>query len=127
MGKFDKVPTRKKVFKARHLEPGDFALNYILLPIGYGYNTEWISAKKGDSIRLHDGGTYKILCVRSVKVRGGLAELLSRVRYGISIAGCMQRWRDNAKLEGHSRDVISDSECLWVIYEKDEQRQPISD
>lgn len=127
MPKFDKVPSRKKVFKARHLEPGDFQLGYILLPVGYSYNSEWLLAKKGDIIQFHDGGSYRILCVRIVKVRGGLADMLSRIRYGITIMGCISRWKDNAKLEGHSRSAIDETECLWVIYEKEDERRALSD
>ena len=118
MPKLDSIPRKARVFKANHLEPGDFQMNYILLPIGFAYNSEWVSAKSGDKIRLFDGGTYRISYVRVIKVKGGLAEILSRMRYGISISGCIKRWKDNAKLEGNSRDAVSSSECLWVVYEK---------
>ena len=123
MVKFDSIPTRRKTFKAKHSEPGDFRLDYILLPIGYSYNSEWITAKKGDKIRLHNGGTYVIQFVRIVKVKGGLADILSRMRYGITIAGCIQRWKINAKLEGHTSDAVSSDECLWVVYEKDSEEE----
>lgn len=119
MPKFDSVPIKKKVFKAKHLEPGEFQLGYILLPIGYSYNSEWAKAKKGDIIRFHDGGSYKIRNIRYVKVRGGLADLLSRIRYGVSIDGCIQRWKANAKLEGNASWAVSNEECLWVVYEKE--------
>lgn len=119
MRKFDKVPAKKKVYKAMHLDPGEFCMNYILLPVGYSYNSEWLSAKKGDKIRMHDGAEYRIFCVRLIKVRGGLADILSRMRYGITIAGCFQRWKMNARLGGNASSAISTDECLWVIYEKD--------
>lgn len=122
MPKFDNIPKKKSVFKANHLEPGGFQMDFILLPIGYSYNSEWIKARRGDTLRFHDGGEYRIHSVRMVKVKGGLADLLSRIRYGISIDGCIQRWRDNAKLEGNSRNAVSGDECLWVIYEKAEVR-----
>ena len=118
VARFDNPPIKKKTFKVKHAEPGDFCMDYILLPIGYSYNSEWVSAKKGDRIRLHDGGIYTIYCVRMVKVKGGLADMLSRLRYGITIAGCIQRWKMNAKLEGHTSDAVSSEECLWVMYEK---------
>jgi len=123
MPKFDSIPTRKKVYKASHLEPGEFQMGYILLPVGYSYNADWMNAKKGDFIRLHDGGMYRIHCIRMVKVHGGLADLLSRIRYGISIAGCIQRWKANARLEGHKSAAVSSDECLWVIYEKAEPEE----
>ena len=119
MSKFDKVPVKKKIFKAQHLEPGAFFMDYILLPIGFAYNAEWMKAKKGDRLRFHDGGLYRIRSVRIVKVHGGLADILSRMRYGITIRGCMQRWKMNAKLEGHTSKAVSEDECLWVVYEKE--------
>lgn len=127
MPKFDKVPSKKRVFKAKHLEPGDFQMGYILLPMGYSYNSEWLFAKKGDIIQFHDGGSYRILCVRAVKVRGGLADVLSRIRYGISISGCIRRWKANAKLEGHTSDAVGETECLFVVYEKEDERRALSD
>ena len=120
MKKFDKLPTRKKVFRANHLGPGDFALDYILLPIGYSYNSDWLRAKRGDFIRMHDGMDHKLFCVRIIKVRGGLADLLCRMRYGITFRGCMQRWKRNVQLEGHATTAISEDECLWIVYEKGE-------
>lgn len=119
MPKFEGIPSKKRIIKAKHLEPGEFQMDYILLPIGYSYNSEWVTAKKGDTIRMHDGTEHVIYCVRLVKVRGGLAEILSRLRYGISIRGCIQRWKDNARLEGNSGNAVSSDECLWIVYEKD--------
>ena len=121
MPKLDNMPSRGRVFRANHLDPGDFQMDYILLPVGYSYNCDWITAKRGDKVRLFDGGLHKIHCVRVIKVRGGLADTLSRIRYGITIAGCIQRWKDNAKLEGHTRNAVSDTECLWVVYEKEQE------
>lgn len=121
MSKFDRVPSRKKVYKVMHFEPLDYQKDFILLPIGYSYNSEWRGAKKGDYIRFHDGGTYRIFSVRIVKAHGGLADLLSRIRYGITFAGCVQSWKMNARLEGHSGSAVSNSECLWIVYEKESE------
>lgn len=120
MPRFEETPSKKRVLRAKHLEPGEFQLDYILLPIGYAYNSEWVTAKKGEKVSFFDGGTYRIYAVRRVRVKGGLAEVLSRMRYGISIAGCIQRWKDNARMEGHAPAAVSSEECLWVIYEKAE-------
>lgn len=120
MAKFETEPKRKKSFNAQHSEPGRFMLDYILLPIGYVYNNEWLGAKKGDRIRLFNGGIYKIYSVRKISTRGA-ADILSRMRYGITIKGCITRWKQNARLEGHSGSAVSETECLWVVYEKNEQ------
>lgn len=121
MVKFETEPKKNRVFKAQHSENGGFVLDYILLPIGYVYNKEWLEAKRGDSIRLFNGGTYKIYAVRKIALARGAADILSRMRYGISIKGCLARWKQNARLEGHAASAVSERECLWVIYEKNEE------
>jgi len=116
MSIFEQEKRRKKTFKVNHAEPGDFRMGYILLPFGYSYNSEWSGAKKGDVIKLWGGGEYPIYAVRKIKMSSPEADILSRIRYGITIKGILQRWRSNAKMEGHGSRVVSDEECLWVIY-----------
>ena len=45
-----------------------------------------------------------------------LTDILCRMRYGISLKGAMVRWKTNVRLEGNSSKVISDEECLMVVY-----------
>ena len=106
-----------KTFKVKHAEPGDFKKGYILLPVGYNYNSEWMSAKKGDLLKLWDGGLYPIFAVRRINLSKPEADILCRMRYGIPIKRCIDVWKKNARLEGHSPNAISTEECLWIIYD----------
>lgn len=111
---------KQRTFRVKHDRPGDFHLGYILLPIGFAYNAEWREAKKGDILRLWDGSEYTIFAVRRVDLRKPNADILCRMRYGITIKRAIQIWQTNAKLEGHGAKAISLDECLWIIYDTDE-------
>lgn len=110
---------KPKIFRAKHSEPGDFRLGYILLPCGYAYNADYSNAKKGDILRLFNGGDYRIFSVKKLKISSIECDILCRMRYGITIKGALSRWQMNAKLEGHGMRAVSEDECLWVVYEPD--------
>lgn len=112
---------QKKIFRVSHQTPGDFRLDYILLPFGYSYNADIAKAKQGDTVRFVDGKDVKIVAVRKVRINTIGADILCRMRYDISIKGALMRWQSNAKIEGHGAKAVSTEECLWVIYEKDEK------
>jgi hypothetical protein len=95
-------------------------MGYILLPVGYSYNQDIASAKKGDVLIFFDGGSYTIDCVRRIDSTKPEADLLCRIRYGIPMKAAKMRWRDNLRLEGHGPKAISENECLWVVYQLDE-------
>lgn len=117
MAKFETTSRRKKTFKVKHMEPKDFRLDYILLPIGFGYNEEYLDAQRGDKMRFFDGRTVVLEAIKKISLKGPIADLLCRMRYGITLKGAIMRWQDNARLEGHSGAIISLDECLWVVYE----------
>lgn len=110
---------KPKTFKLKHAEPGDFRLDYILLPVGYGYNSEFKNAKRGDMIRFFGGGVYPIVSVKKIKLGRGGAELLCQMRYGVSLRAAKERWKMNARLEGHGAKALSEDECLWIVYDKE--------
>ena len=111
------MSAKTKILRARHSEPGPIHLNYILLPVGFSYNNDFAKAKKGDTIRIFDGDDYPIYAVRKVKIKSPTADILSRMRYGITIKRALDIWKSNARLEGHGSKAISEDECLWVIYD----------
>lgn len=118
-----RYPTKKrqkKTFKVAHMNPGPLHMDFIVLPVGYSYNADIASAKKGDVLRLFDGGEHTIECVRRISTSTPIADILCRIRYGITLHGAMIRWRMNARLEGHGEKAISDEECLLVVYKIDE-------
>ncbi len=116
----EQVRRKSKTIKVKHYEPGVFRLDYILLPVGYSYNVAISEAKMGDKVRFFNGGLYPILAVRRLDLRNPNTELLCKMRYGITLKAAMQRWQMNAKLEGHGAKAVSEDECLWVIFDKDE-------
>lgn len=114
------MPSRiPKKIRLTHSEPGDIRLGFILLPVGYAYNTEIANAKKDDIIRFIDGGDYKVFNVQKLKMKSPVTKMLCLIRYGITLDGALMRWRNNARLEGHGINVVSDEECLLVTYETD--------
>ena len=121
MAIFETTSRLQKTFKTNHAEPGDFHLDYILLPIGYAYNAEWGRAKKGDYVKLWDGGRYKIFSVRKLQLNKPIADILSRMRYGITIKRALQKWQMNALMEGNGKNAVSKDECLWVIFERNDE------
>lgn len=114
---------KRKTFKVKHTKPGDFHLGYILLPVGYSYNAEWRNAKKGDILRMWSGEAYPIFSVRRLDLRKSAADILCRMRYGITIKRILQIWQGNAKMEGHGAKAVSTEECLWVIYDEQDTVQ----
>lgn len=102
------------------MDPGVFHLDFILLPVGYSYNSEIADAKRGDVLRLADGGSHTIEFVKRIPLNKSFADMLCRIRYGITLKGAVSRWKMNARLEGHSEKAISLDECLWVVFKLDE-------
>ncbi len=111
---------QKKTFKVAHMDPGQFHLDFILLPVGYSYNADLAAAKKGDVMRLADGGEYTIEFVKLIPLNKSFADMLCRIRYGITLVGAMSRWKMNARMEGHSEMAVSQDECLWVVFTPNE-------
>jgi len=108
---------QKKILRISHRTPENFYLGYVLLPFGYSYNNDIAKAKQGDTLRFVDGNDFTIFTVRKIKIGSPEADILCRLRYGITIKGALMRWQSNAKLEGHGAKVVSTEECLWVIFE----------
>jgi hypothetical protein len=121
MANLEKISRVPKVFRTNHAQVGGFSMDYMLLPIGFRYNDEWLKAKAGDKLYLTTGGEHIIRYVRKLPMKSTFTDILCRVRYGMTLAGVLQRWQLNASLEGHGKQCISTDECLWVVYEKDEE------
>lgn len=118
--KYLSISRQKKKFKVAHSESGDFRLDYILLPMGYSYNTDIAAAKQGDTLQLFDGGEYPIVAIRKLNMKSHNTDLLCRMRYGIPLKAALMRWQMNAKLEGHGLNAVSKDECLWVVFDRNE-------
>lgn len=109
---------KRKKLRVRHEEPKDWFLDFILLPFGYSYNTEIADAKKGDILSFFDGGDYPVVTVRRLKLSNPMTDVMSRMRYGITVKKALQIWKRNAMLEGCGASAVSEEECLFVVFDK---------
>jgi len=102
-----------------HEEPGEFYLDYILLPYGeyYSKTKDFLDAKTGDTLRFFNGPEYEIESVTLIP-QDKMCDLLCRMRYGISWKVAFEKWRSYAILEGNGKRVLSTKECLFVVYGK---------
>lgn len=108
----------KRIFKPAHSDPGDFFLDYILLPYGAFYKTaEFLSAKKGDIIRLFNGGEFAVESTSLVEGER-LCEQLCRVRYGIGWRTAFRRWLSYARMEGNGKDILSPDKCIMIVFNR---------
>lgn len=102
-------------------------MDYILLPFGYAYNKEWAGAKRGDIIRFYDGADRRIFAVRKLKMSSPTVDILARMRYGLTIKGCLSRWKTNAILEGNMGRAVSPDTCLMVAFEMIKEEEETED
>lgn len=110
---------KRKVFKPSHEEPKGFAKDYILLPYGVFYKTaEFLSAKPGDILRFFNGGEFPIYGVALIEGERE-CELLCRVRYGIKWQAAFERWLSYARMEGHSKSILSPDKCIMIVFDRD--------
>lgn len=111
--------TRKKVFKPAHDEPGPFYLDYILLPYGefYDKTKRFVTAKKGDILRFHNGPQYEIDSV-SLIPQDKQCDILCRMRYNMAFDKVFEIWRRYALMEGYGKQILSTEECIFIVFKK---------
>ena len=111
---------KKRIFKPQHEEPKEFYLDYILLPYGIFYDRTkvFLDAKKGDILRFFNGPERVIESVTLIKC-DAICDILCRMRYGISWAAALARWKRYAIIEGNGKDIFSEEECIFVVFRKD--------
>ena len=117
----NKKTNRRISLKAFHDTPGDFHADYILLPLGYSYNREFLSAKKGSLIKFGDGKVYQILSVGVLSMKNASTEGDCFMRYGITLRKWLQLWRNIVFAQGYGRNAVSDEECLKIHYVEEEE------
>ena len=107
-----------KIFKPAHEEPGNFRLNYILLPYGefYQKTKEFLEARSGDTLRFYNGPDVRIESVMLIAC-DKTCDFLCRMRYGITWDKAFAKWLSYARLEGHGKDILSRTKCILVVYE----------
>ena len=110
---------KSKYHKVFHDTPRDFHADYILLPLGYSYNREFLSVSEGTLLRFGDGKVYTFLRAGVLSLRNAATEGLCFARYGITLKKAMRIWRTNALAQGYGINAVSDEECLIIIFDRD--------
>ena len=108
---------RKRIHRPEHTEPGPFRLNFILLPYGefYKKSQDILTAKRGDVLRIYEGGDYEIDGVFHI-TDSVLCDTLCRMRYGTPWSVAYDIWKSYARAEGYGKDALSERECIMVVY-----------
>lgn len=110
---------KKKVFKVAHAEPGDFSLDYIILPFGEFYEKTkgLLSAKSGDVLRFYNGPEVPIERVMTIAC-DAICDFLCKMRYGVTWDVVLRKWQSYARMEGHGKEILSTEKCILVVYGK---------
>jgi hypothetical protein len=109
-----------KVVKVAHDKCENSAFDYVFFPIGYKYNDDIQSLRRGDIIRFLDGSEHWVSEVVRVQVGSAIANALCKARYGIGIKGAMEVWKERTRMQKLDVRVVSETECLVVFYYKEE-------
>lgn len=107
---------RRKKLAPRHVLPGPPLCDFILLPYGYSYNSEYLEAKEGDVMTFMDGQSRAIVSTGLIPIEEYYTDALCKMRYGISIKRALQHWQNNAILMGHDKKIVSNTQCIIVFY-----------
>lgn len=110
----------QKKYAVNHKKPGDFWLDYILLPYGEFYEKTrcLLEMKRGEMLRFFNGPEVPINSVTLIK-QDSLCDFLCRMRYGMPWKVAFDKWVRYARLEGHSKDILSTDKCILVVFEHD--------
>ena len=111
---------KPNVVKVAHDKCDDARLDYVLFPIGFKYNEELQSLRKGDIIKFLDKSEHWVVDVVRLQVRSAIADAICLARYGFGIKRAMEVWKERARMQNMDDRVVSDSECLVVFYYKKE-------
>lgn len=110
---------KRTIYKPAHEEPGDFNLDFILLPYGTYYEKTacFLRARPGDTLRFFNGPDRPIsrVCLISDPA---LCECMCRMRYGVSWDAAFRKWLSYAMMEGNGRNILIKNKCIAVFYEK---------
>lgn len=110
---------KKRIYKVAHAEPGDFHLNYILLPYGayYDKTNVLLNANPGDTLRFFNGPDVMIDSVTLISC-DSICDFLCKMRYGITWDMAFAKWLSYARMEGHGKEILSTEKCILVVYGK---------
>ena len=80
--------------KVAHDKCGDARLDYALFPIGFKYNEELQSLRKGDIVVFLDGSEHYVWSALRVSLKSAIVEYLCWMRYGFGISRAVELWQE---------------------------------
>ena len=108
--------------KVAHDKCGDARLDYALFPIGFKYNEELQSLRKGDIVVFLDGSEHYVWSALRVSLKSAIVEYLCWMRYGFGISRAVEFWQDRLRLRKEDIKVMSENECLVLFFDREEVR-----
>ena len=108
-------------FRVEHIRTAEGRyLDYIIRPLGYRFNQDLKTARKGDVLRFADGSTAWIYKVTVLNISSAMADCLCRALYGFGAMEILKIWQDALRAAKKDVRLISESECLVIFYEDKE-------
>lgn len=120
-----KMSVKGREFRVEHIRTSEGRfLDYIIRPLGYRFNQDLKTARKGDVLRFADGSSAWIYRVAVLNIGSAMADCLCRALYGFGAFEILGIWQENLRAAKKDVRLISESECLIVFYEnrEDEER-----
>lgn len=90
-------------------------LDYILLPYGPFYMTHYHKIRHGTKIRFMTGETAKVENAITISAKSGMAEVLCKMKYNVSIETLFRRLDAQTLLNGQE-DCLDKSKLILLTY-----------
>lgn len=118
------VRTEKKtrIVKVAHDKCSESRLDYVIFPIGFKYNEELQSLRRGDVIKFLDGSEHCVDSVVRLRIRSAIADAMCKARYGFGISRAVELWQERLRLRKVDVKVMSENECLVLFFDREEVR-----
>lgn len=108
--------------KVAHDKCDDTRLDYALFPIGFKYNEDIQSLRRGDIVVFLDGSEHYVWSALRVSLNSAIVEYLCWMRYGFGISRAVELWQDRLRLRKEDVKVMSENECLVLFFDREEVR-----
>ena len=113
--------SKVREFRVEHIRTAEGRfLDYIIRPLGYRFNQDLKTARKGDVLRFADGSSAWIYKVSVLNIGSTITDCLCRALYGFGALEILGIWQDALRAAKKDVRLVSESECLIVFYEDKE-------
>lgn len=107
---------KERIVKVSHDNWSSWGRECAFFPMGYKYNEELQSLRRGDKIQFLDGTRVVVDSIVRLGIRTAIAESLCRARYGFGIKRALEIWKSRIEAMKMDARVISENECLVIFY-----------